>query len=170
MKARSSNEDLLATETNVAENYFENVVPSFHTWTCAGRENAHAGNTRRIMWAWRGGQTRRRICDEIIWTFDPRLKYSKGHFFLKFWLRYLADLVDTVGGAWKLLGYWGSGHSWFRWSTRQFGEEGFRDHETLVSPFLFLLELLQPGLLLVRSHPEMKMINAKPAWPCRFIL
>ena len=106
----------------------------------------------------------------ILWrNFDPSWNTAKesvyGTYLLKFWLRCFADLVDTVGGAWKLLGYWGSSHSWFRWSTRQFSEEGFRDHETLVSPILFLLELLQPGLLLVRSHPEMKMINAKPAWP-----
>ena len=35
------------------------------------------------------------------------------------------------------------------------------DHETLVSPILFLLARLQPGLLLAQIHPEKKMRNAK---------
>ena len=47
---------------------------------------------------------------------------------------HFADLVATVGGAWKLLGYWGSSHSWFGWSTRQFGEEeGFRPRDSCQS-------------------------------------
>ena len=43
----------------------------------------------------------------------------------------------------------------------EFGRDS--DHETLVSPFLFLLALQQPGQLLAQIHPDVKIRNAKPA-------